>query len=244
MVRLRGFADPALGAHPGEEAGLAELGRCTSALRRAGCRRVCFCGYISRPDFSALKPDLKALKYLPGVAAAARRGDDALLRAVLHVFEREGFEIEGVGEAAAGLALGPGPLGAVPPDDHDRVDIALALQAAHELGASDLGQGAVARSGQVVAREGLDGTDAMLARVEALATRAGVLAKTPKPGQDQRVDLPTIGPATVQGAARAGLKGIVGPAGRVLVVERAAVVEAADRLGLFVLGVDAAGAGP
>jgi hypothetical protein len=67
--------------------------------------------------------------------------------------------------------------------------------------------------------------------------RRGVLAKVPKPIQEERIDLPTIGPATVAGAARAGLAGIVGVAGKLLLVEREALVAAADAAGLFVVGV-------
>jgi DUF1009 family protein len=240
VIRLAGMADPALKAFDGEDAGVAELGRCVRSLRRAGCQQVCFAGVVRRPsDFSALKPDLHALKYLPRVVAAARGGDDALLRAILGVFESEGFEIEGVGQAAASLRLGPGPLGAVTPGEACQDDIRTALEAAREVGRTDVAQGAVARDGEVLAREGADGTDAMLARLaHAPLERRGVLAKLPKPAQDRRVDLPTIGVRTIERAAEAGLAGIVGAADGLLVVDRTAVREAADRLGLFVLGLE------
>jgi len=61
-----------------------------------------------------------------------------------------------------------------------------------------------------------------------------VLVKGPKPGQDRRIDMPAIGPATVRGAAAAGLAGIVIEAGGVMVLDRATVIDLADRLGLFV----------
>lgn len=238
VIRLKGSADPGLARFAGEDVGLAELGRCFKALRQAGCDRVCFAGKVARPDFSTLMPDLVGLRRLPAVAAAARGGDDALLRAVLKVFETEGFVVEGVGEAAAGLALAAGPLGRLAPAAADEADLRAALDGALHIGASDQGQAAVARGGAVVATEDQAGTDALLVRVASLSGGpGGVLAKTPKPGQDLRVDLPTIGVATVERAAEAGLSGIVGPAGAVLVVDRAAVREAADRLGLFVFGV-------
>ena len=99
--------------------------------------------------------------------------------------------------------------------------------------------------GLTLAVEAQEGTDALLRRVAELpadlhgapARRRGVLAKVAKPIQEERVDLPTIGVATVEGAARAGLAGIVGVAGKMLVIDRAAVAAAADAAGLFVLGV-------
>jgi DUF1009 family protein len=240
VVRLAGLAEEALKAFPGEDAGVAELGRCVRLLRRAGCEQVCFAGIVRRPaDFSALRPDLRALKYLPRVVAAARGGDDGLLRAILGVFESEGFEIEGVGQAATSLRLGPGALGAVVPGEIHKEDIRTAIEAAWEVGRTDVAQGAVSRDGAVIAREEADGTDAMLKRLpHAPAERRGILAKLPKPSQDRRVDLPTIGVRTVEQAAEAGLAGLVGAADGLLVVDRAAVRAAADRLGLFILGVD------
>ena len=86
---------------------------------------------------------------------------------------------------------------------------------AHETAASlDAGQAAVAINDRVVALEAAEGTDAMLDRVALLRQngrlrpndrRAGVLAKCAKPQQDLRVDMPTIGPKTIEGAAAAGL---------------------------------------
>ncbi len=241
IVRLKGLAEPGLAAFPSAEAGLAELGKCLKALKTARCASVCFAGVVRRPDdFGALKPDLSALKYMPGVIAAARQGDDALLRAILRVFEREGLVVEGVGAAGAGLRLGAGVSGRMTPSSEDQADIEAAVAAARDVGRTDIAQGAVARAGRIVAREGLGGTDAMLAGVvPAPDGPRGVLAKLPKPGQDRRVDLPTIGIRTIERAAAAGLKGVVGEADGLLVVDRAAVIQAADRLGLFVLGLPA-----
>ena len=241
VIRLKGLADPAMRQFEGEDAGVVELGRCIKALRRAGCDRVCFAGVVRRPDFAALKPDLLALRYLPGVAAAAKDGDDALLRAILAVFEKEGFLVESVGAAGEALTIGQGPLGRIDAGPDHAGDIHLAMAAAREVGATDVGQGAVARDGAVVAREDDQGTDAMLELCASLNAapdqRRGVLAKIPKPRQDRRVDLPTIGVATLERLAAAGLAGVVGESGALLVVDPEAVREAADRLGLFVVGV-------
>jgi DUF1009 family protein len=245
VIRLKGMADPALAAFDGGEAGIAELGKMMELLRGAGCEAVCFAGAVSRPDFRALRPDLRGLKALPGAIAAAKEGDDALLRFVLAEFEREGFRIEGAEAVSAALTLADGPLGRIAPGPEHHADIAQALRTARKIGALDIGQGAVVADGLVLAVEAQEGTDAMLRRCADLpaalrgtsGARVGVLAKAPKPIQERRIDLPVIGPATVELAAAAGLAGIVGEAGGVLVVERVRVVEAADRLGLFVLGL-------
>jgi DUF1009 family protein len=233
------MAAPELGKLEGADVRLGQLGRCVRALRGAGCASVCFAGVVRRPDFKGLKPDLLALRHLPNIAAAAGRGDDALLRAVLGVFEAEGFEVEGIAQAAPSLLLGAGPLGQVAPSAEDLRDIETAMAGARQLGRTDVGQAAAARGGELIAAEDEQGTDALLDRCVPLPDgRSGVLAKAPKPGQDRRVDLPTIGVATVERAAVAGLAGVAGEAGAMLVVDKPAVAAAADRLGLFVVGVE------
>jgi UDP-2,3-diacylglucosamine hydrolase len=244
VIRLKGMADPALNAFDGIDSGLAEMGKGIKALKQAGCGAVCFAGIVKRPDFSSLLPDLRGLAAMPGAIMAARRGDDALLRYLLHEFEREGFVIEGAHEVGAGLALGEGPLGRISPDASHRADMSRALDTARAIGQLDIGQGAVVARGLVLAVEAQEGTDAMLARCAELPVAlrgvpgapVGVLAKAPKPTQERRVDMPTIGVATVMAVAHAGLAGIVGEAGALLVVDRQAVIQRADDLGLFIFG--------
>lgn len=246
VVRLKGSAGPELAPFAGVEVGIAELGKCFKALKRAGCKAVCFAGQVMRPDFRSLAPDLRGLVALPSVLAAARKGDDALLRALLAEFEKEGFTVEGAHEVMGDLTLPAGPLGRVRPGPEHEGDIARALEVARGIGRLDIGQGAVVCEGLVLAVEAQEGTDAMLRRVAELpaAIRGapeaprGVLAKAPKPIQETRVDLPTIGLGTIQRAARAGLAGVAGEAHGLIVLDRDAVIALADELGLFVVGVE------
>jgi UDP-2,3-diacylglucosamine hydrolase len=245
VVRLGGLADPAIADARGVDAGVAEWGKVFAALKKEGCREVCFAGHVPRPDFANLKPDMRGLAALPGIIAAARKGDDALLRQIMHEIEREGFVVEGANEVLRSLTISAGPLGRHAPSQRHMADIAQAIRAARMLGELDIGQGVVVANGLVLAVEAQEGTDAMLRRCAELpeALRAnsgepvGVLAKAVKPNQDRRIDMPTIGPATVMGAARAGLAGIVGETGSLLVIDRASVIQTADDLGLFVVGV-------
>jgi DUF1009 family protein len=246
VIRLKGFAGDGLDTFAGAEVGLAELGKCFKALKRAGCEAICLAGQVNRPDFSTLMPDLRGLAALPGAIAAAAKGDDALLRMLVGEFEKEGFVVEGAHEVMDDLGLRAGPLGRIGPLAEHAADIAQAMDVARAIGRLDAGQAAVVCRGLVLALEAAEGTDALLERVahlpEALRGRPdaplGVLAKAPKPTQETRVDLPTIGLATVEGAARAGLAGIVGEAGGLLVLERDEVIARADELGVFILGLE------
>jgi hypothetical protein len=246
VIRLKGFAGDGLDRFAGAEVGLAELGKCIKALKRAGCEAICLAGQVNRPDFSTLMPDLRGLAALPAAIAAARKGDDALLRMLVGEFEKEGFVVEGAHEVMDDLGLPEGPLGRVAPGADHAADIAHAMEVARAIGRVDAGQAAVVCRGLVLALEAAEGTDALLERVahlpDALRGRPdaplGVLAKAPKPTQETRVDLPTIGLATVEGVARAGLAGIVGEAGALLVLERDEVIARADELGVFIVGLE------
>jgi DUF1009 family protein len=115
------------------------------------------------------------------------------------------------------------------------------------LGPFDIGQAVVVIDGHVVAVEDIEGTDGLLARVarlrEAGRIRAksghGVLVKAPKSGQDLRFDLPTVGPKTIEGVAKAGLAGIAVIAGSTIAADSQAMIEAADTAGLFIQGLSA-----
>ena len=244
VVRLAGFADPHLARYPGVDAGMAEIGRVLSALKKAGCDTVCFAGTVNRPDFKSLKPDFKGMTLLPGIIAEAAKGDDALLRKILSVFESEGYAIEGADDILGGETLPAGALGALTPTPDQLKDLKKALHVAEKAGELDIGQGAVVCDGLVLAVEAQEGTDAMLARVAGLpadlrgapSDRKGALGKAPKPIQDLRVDMPVMGSRTIELAAAAGLAGVGGVAGKLILIDHPAIVEAADRLGLFVWG--------
>src|ERR1700744_67676 len=223
-------------------ASLGEPGKALKALSNPGVRAVLLGGRLDRPKFSELNLDAKGVMVLPRVVAAARKGDDALLRMMVDMFEREGFRALSVPEAAPGLVCGEGKLGRLAPNDDHKADIASAFAIVRALGALDVGQAAAVCDGLALAVEAAEGTDAMIARISTLREtlrgtpekRRGVLVKALKPTQDAKTDMPVIGVATVERAAAVGLAGIALEAGASLIVDKQAVAARADALGLFV----------
>ena len=252
VIRLASYATEEMAPFGGHEAGLGEVGKVVRLLKSEDCDAVVMAGVVRRPNFASLTPDWRGAALLPKVVAAARRGDGALLDVLVQTFEAEGFLVVGAEEVAGALAADSGAVGGLAPDERARADMAKAAQVVSALGPFDVGQGAVVRAGLVLAIEAAEGTDAMLDRVAGLPPevmgfepgetegRRGVLLKRPKPGQELRVDLPTIGVETVRRAAAARLAGIAVEAGVALVLDREAVGRAADEAGLFVYGFTAA----
>ncbi|WP_136661124.1 UDP-2,3-diacylglucosamine diphosphatase LpxI [Nitratireductor sp. XY-223] len=227
--------------------GLGDAARIHSLLKEKGIDRVILSGGVNRrPELRELRGPMRLFRHLPAILGAlSGGGDDKLLRTVISIIEAAGCRVVGAQDVVPGLLAETGAITRRAPGTRDWQNIAAACAAANALGALDVGQGAVAVGGRIVALEGAEGTDGMLSRVADLrkngrisATRRGVLVKLCKPQQDLRADLPSIGPDTVRNAAAAGLAGIAVDAGRAFVLEREAVVEEADRRGLFVAGID------
>lgn len=245
IVALKGEADPAVEAFPHEWVGWGDLGRLDHLLASRKSRDMVMVGSVrTRPDFRSIKLDLATMKSLKDILAIVIGGDNDVLSGAVKFFERRGQRIVGAHEIAPDLVAGAGAIGRRKPGRDEVADVAVAMRAATAIGAIDAGQAAVAVNGRIVALEAAEGTDQMLQRLKALrdsgrvrwSGRAGVLAKCPKPQQDLRVDMPTIGPRTIEAAIEAGLAGIAVAAGKVMIVDRATVVRRADAEGLFVAG--------
>jgi DUF1009 family protein len=244
VARISPLAEAALDAHPGASHALGAMGARMAALRGAGCDAIVLLGQVPRQDPRALDLDEGGRAMVPALLAAAPQGDDALLRAILAEHERAGFQVLGAEEVMADLLAPVGVWGAVRPNDAHLADMKRAAAIAAAIGRYDVGQGVVVCDGLVLAVEAQEGTDAMVRRVSELPltvrgspdARRGVLVKRPKPIQERRIDLPTIGARTLKGAAAAGLAGVAVEAGGALAVRRAELVATADSAGLFVYG--------
>lgn len=248
LVPLRGEADPVLYEYEHQEISVVEFATLVRSMKAAGVSRVVLAGGVrNRPHVSDLKLDWPTLRAVPYVLRALGQGDDALLRAFIGLLESFGFTVAGAHQVVPDL-LAPFPARDLtrltPPDSRERYNIALAMEAALHLGELDVGQGAIAVGGRVVALEGAEGTDLMIGRVRELRAagriprRGGVLVKMAKPRQDERADLPAIGLSTVENAASAGLAGIAVEAGRTFILGFGETVRAANEKGLFIRTIE------
>lgn len=200
---------------------------------------VVMIGTIKRPGFFDLVPDLRTTAFFAKVGAKAL-GDDGILRALVKEIEAEGMCVKGIHEVMTELLVKEGVLGKHKPDKQAMIDIKRGIEVALELGRVDVGQGVIVQQGLVLGVEGIEGTDELIRRCGGYKRKGdgGVLVKLRKPQQDMRVDLPTIGPRSVERAKEAGLRGIVVHAGNSLIVDEADMIKAADKAGIFVMGVN------
>lgn len=244
---------------------LETFGTFLATLTEAGVTRVCMAGAVQRYDFDPSLIDARTAPLIPRLSAAMAQGDDGTLREIIAMFQEAGLTVIGAAELLPDLVLSPDvPTRTKPSQLH--LEDALAGDAALlDMAAADLGQACVIRAGQVIAKEGMAGTQALIAQFfaepdlsfdeqpvawmidalrdlttfdpvyDALPGKGAVLFKAPKPGQDLRVDMPTIGPQTAMDAAAAGFDGIIIAAGQVIVLDPDLIVKILDNSGMFLL---------
>ncbi|MFA6279174.1 MAG: UDP-2,3-diacylglucosamine diphosphatase LpxI [Bdellovibrionales bacterium] len=246
VVCLEGHAEPDLAGAgvPHEVLPLGAFARLKELCEREKIEDIIMLGRVRRPSVAELKPDWLTLKILTKIGMNAL-GDDGLLRGVGKALEDEcGVRLVGVADVFADLLAPEGTLTTVVPDELAQEDIRRAVEIASTLGRLDVGQAVIVQQGIILGVEAVEGTDALIER--SLGVRrdggGGVLVKIAKPQQDNRFDLPTIGIDTVRHVHAAGLAGIAVEAGRSLILEREKTIEAADMLGVFIVGLPLNGA--
>ncbi|MEE8663896.1 MAG: UDP-2,3-diacylglucosamine diphosphatase LpxI [Acetobacter sp.] len=240
IVGFQDFAEPeVIGEWPHAWVRLAAAGQILALLREHDCRELVLIGPVRRPSFRDIRPDVEGARILTRLGRAIFSGDDGLLGALVRVLGEEGFKVRGAHEFLASSVGHAGALGRIRPDDRSMDDIRRGVNVIRVLGQLDIGQGCVVQNGVVLTVEAMEGTDRMLERAGQCRQpgEGGTLIKLPKPGQERRADLPTLGPETVKLAHKAGLVGIAFEAGGTLFTDQKACVAEADRLGLFLFGL-------
>lgn len=207
---------------------LEHLGSFLGQLTKRGVTKVCFAGAVRRPTVDPTQVDAATVPLVPVIKAAMAKGDDGALRAIMQLFEAHGMQMVAAHDIVPQLLPVAGVPTVAKPDAAMMAEAVLGERVVAKLGALDRGQACIVHGSDLLAEEGPEGTDAMLAD---LKTGGGILYKAPKPTQDRRADLPVIGVGTAQAVIAAGLDGIVVTAGGVIVLDLGAVVSALDTAG-------------
>ena len=209
-------------------------------IKGFGATHVCAVGGMHMSD-----AERETFSEFAGEKGEAAKGDSKLSQLGASLLKMLGIPFIGVHEIVSDLLAPHGQIGAIALDAELEKIARFAFSAARRAGELDLGQALVVAGGRVVATEDIAGTDALLDRCAHFKARGLVgdgkgrlvLAKTSKPGQPLHIDLPAIGPQTIEGASKAGISAVVVEAGRTLLIERDALVAAADTANIAIVGL-------
>lgn len=217
---------------------LGAIGKALNALKEEGCEELVMAGRVKRPRIASLRPDLKATKLLTRLGSNLLTGDDELLTSIVGFLEEEGFAVIGADQVVQELLTPEGLIGSIYPDKKAQSDIEFGAKIARSIGQLDVGQAVIVQNRYVLGVEAAEGTDELIRRCAQYREeeKGGVLVKVKKPNQEGRVDLPTIGIATVEAIAEAGFAGIAIEAGGSLLLHKRELARRADQLGVFIIG--------
>mgnify|MGYP001500754927 CR=1 FL=1 len=226
---------------------LGQLGKAISLLKKNKCRKIIFAGKVKKPNIKKIKFDVKALYYLPKIIKSIKKSDATIIKLIIDIFKKEGLKVLKSTHFNPELLLRKGSHTKIKPDLISKRDILKAKNIITDLKRrrrKDIGQAVVIKNGHLVAIESSNGTDAMLSRAKILIKRfrfgkkrQGILLKFPKPNQDLRVDLPTVGINTITKCSRIGLKGVVVKANQNIFLDKKKCIKLANKKRMFITAI-------
>ncbi|MBP6864711.1 MAG: UDP-2,3-diacylglucosamine diphosphatase LpxI [Candidatus Didemnitutus sp.] len=215
------------------EINVGQLGKMLGALRQFGAGYALMAGQVKpKRLFHGLTPDLKAAQIL---FSLKRRNAETIFGAIANEIEKIGITLLDARSFIDDQLADAGPMvGKKLPVDREYLDHGIHI--AREIARLDIGQGCVVRKGTVLAVEAFEGTDAMLRRAGTFKTDETLFVKTVKAGQDYRFDVPVFGLRTLETMREAGLSAAALEAGKVIVLEKPAVLSQAKAWGISLYG--------
>jgi len=250
VAAIKEETDPEMDRRAAADAGvtvhwlsLGELSRLIEIFKKEGIEKAVMAGQVKHKQiFSSIRPDWRLAKLLLNLRT---RSTDALLGAVAKVLSDEGIELMSSTAFLEPLLAEEGVLTERAPDEDECKNIEYGLGVAGALAGFDIGQTVVVAAQACVAVEAMEGTDAtieragrLMATLEADAStleRRLTVVKVAKPKQDMRFDVPVIGLSTVETMLRAGASCLSIEAGRTLLFDREALLNAASQAGIAIM---------
>ena len=219
---------------------LGQVGKLIEYFREKKVTQIVIVGAVKRPNLTHLNVDLIGAKLLAKILKKRLLGDDNVLKTIAQFYTDYGFEIVGAQNFINKLVIEAGIVHNQDGKILDMEGIKQGIEIAKQFGRLDIGQSLIIENRYIIGVEAAEGTDELIKRCSNLykAKKQAILIKIAKPNQDKRLDVPTIGPNTLDLANQNGLAGIVIEANKVYVSEYKKVIELAQAYDIFLLAID------
>ena len=216
---------------------IGKFGEILELIKSQKCKKVLFAGNIIKPKISKLKLDLKGLFYIPRVIQASKLGDAAILKVLIKILSENKIRVIKLNTFNPELTLKKGIFTKIKPNNHDRKEILKGIKTLKNINSYNHTQAVIIRNNKVISLEKRKGTKEMINSITKTIKQKGILIKLPKPKQDLRVDLPTIGLETFKDCKKAGLKGIVIKSNENILLNKSQSINYANKNKLFLLSI-------
>ncbi len=222
---------------------LTAISKIITKIKALNIKHVVLAGKVNRVAMTKLLLDIKGLKLFSMLLKAGGNiNDDSILRTIVLFLESEGFEVIAPEAIARSIVIQPGTLTQSTPDSHSLAEISKGAKILEAIAKFDIGQSLVIQNGLVLGVEAAEGTDALIDRCGLLKQEGEdgcILIKISKPDQERRVDLPCIGPETIERLKQYKFKGIAVQSGSTLILNKEETIKIADAAGLFICTIQA-----
>ena len=245
-VGLSDQFDPSLPAMCDQfgKAGIIALGRWIRLLRKFGVDEVVMVGGVSKARiYEPMRmwrqlPDWRAAKLWYRVLRHDRR-DQNILTAVANELASAGITMIDSTQYIPEHLATPGVMTRRSPTPEQQADIEFGWPLLGQLADMDVGQAMAVKDRDIIAVEAIEGTDAMIIRAGSLCRSGGwVLLKSAGSNKDMRFDVPTVGVKTIEQCKAAGAKCLALAVSQVIMIDKPAVIKAADAAGVVIVGVE------
>jgi len=169
---------------------------------------------------------------MPSVIKAAKIGDAAIIKEIIKILANEGIKVISSISFNPELSLKKGNFSKIKPTKEDIISIKIAEKYFNTVDNLDHIQALVIKDGNIIAKEGVEGTKKMLSKLK--LNSKGILIKLPKKKQDLRMDLPTIGLQTFKDIKKYGLKGVVLKSKKNIFLDKTKCINFANKNRIFI----------
>ncbi len=211
---------------------IGKFGTIINLIKVKKCKKVLFAGKISKPNFSSLRLDLKGIYYMPSVIKAAKVGDAAIIKSIIKILNNEGIKVISSIFFNPELSLKKGNYSKLKPNKQEIISIKKGKDYFNKTKSLDHVQALVVKEGNILAKEGREGTKIMLSKLKKKS--GGILIKLPKKKQDLRMDLPTIGLQTFKDIKKCGLRGVVLQSKKNIFLDKVECIKFANQNKIFI----------
>lgn len=214
----------------------------SNILKKNNIKNITLIGYIPRPNNMSAYLNLSNILFYLKFRNIMNSGDSSLFNNLIKFIEGKGYNIIGAHQISDNLTLTKGLYSITKIVGKENDNIKIANYIANKIGDLDIGQSVVVARERVLAVEAAEGTNSMLKRIidlrMASPDKGGVFFKTSQNIQDKRVDMPTIGPKTIDLVIKANLSGIAITQGDVIVLEYDKIIKLVNENNLFFIVID------
>jgi DUF1009 family protein len=242
VIFLEDASPPAQPEYPRVNCSIGSVGKILKFFKKNNVTEVTLIGDVKKPVFSQLKVDIQGAALLGKIIKSALYGDNKILTTIIKFLEKKGFKVLGCDEVIDNILTPLGILTKTKPSKVALEDIKISQQVLNRLSEFDIGQAIITQQKHVIAIEAAEGTDSLIKRSAELTSpnkkHKAVLVKLKKLKQDRRVDLPTIGLKTIKSLKKNNFAGIALDAQNSLILDKVKVIDAADKAGIFIIGVN------